>query len=121
MPHTDLPLAELRAFRPEIAEPAGFDAFWARTLAESRALAVEPVLDAVGGPATMRRKQLVRVAPGSAPDGVATLDTFGPLLVATDDGVYPVCWLTDAEDNKIGLAVFFRERDAPPGSEGAVS
>lgn len=52
MPHTDLPLAELRAFRPEIAEPAGFDAFWAATLAESRALASEPVLDAVAGPFT---------------------------------------------------------------------
>ena len=33
----DLPLAELERYRPERHEPAGFDAFWARTLAEARA------------------------------------------------------------------------------------
>lgn len=36
---TDLPLEELRTFRPVVAEPHDFDDFWARTLAESRALA----------------------------------------------------------------------------------
>jgi len=40
----DLPLAELREYRPTVAEPADFDAFWARTLAESRALATPPVV-----------------------------------------------------------------------------
>jgi cephalosporin-C deacetylase len=50
VPHTDLPLSELREFRPEVAEPAGFDAFWSDTLIESRALADEPVLDAVAAP-----------------------------------------------------------------------
>jgi len=50
VPHTDLPLDELRAFRPEVHEPAGFDAFWRDTIAESRALADEPVLDAVAAP-----------------------------------------------------------------------
>ena len=38
MAHVDLPLSELRHFAPEVAEPADFDAFWERTLAESRAL-----------------------------------------------------------------------------------
>ena len=38
VPHTDLPLDELRAFRPEVAEPDDFDDFWASTLAESRAV-----------------------------------------------------------------------------------
>ncbi|NUP60899.1 MAG: prolyl oligopeptidase family serine peptidase [Nonomuraea sp.] len=33
----DMPLAQLREYRPERAEPAGFDAFWERTLAETRA------------------------------------------------------------------------------------
>ncbi|MFG2888714.1 acetylxylan esterase [Streptomyces sp. NPDC048248] len=33
---TDLPLDELRRYRPPLPEPAGFDAFWQRTLAEAR-------------------------------------------------------------------------------------
>jgi cephalosporin-C deacetylase len=33
----DLPLDELVAYRPDVAEPADFDAFWARTLEEARA------------------------------------------------------------------------------------
>lgn len=33
---TDLPLAELRGYRPEVAEPTDFDDFWARSLAEAR-------------------------------------------------------------------------------------
>jgi cephalosporin-C deacetylase len=40
----DLPLDQLREYRPTVAEPEDFDAFWARTLAESRALAVTPVV-----------------------------------------------------------------------------
>ena len=47
MPLTDLPLAELQAYRPDVAEPADFDAFWAETLTEARAfdlaLTAEPV------------------------------------------------------------------------------
>ncbi len=35
---TDLPLDDLRTFRPDVAEPEDFDAFWERTLTESRAL-----------------------------------------------------------------------------------
>jgi len=37
MPFFDLPLADLERYRPEVAEPADFDALWQRTLAESRA------------------------------------------------------------------------------------
>ena len=37
MPLSDLSLADLRDFRPEVAEPADFDEFWATTIAESRA------------------------------------------------------------------------------------
>lgn len=33
----DLPLAELESLRPEVAEPADFDGFWARTLAVANA------------------------------------------------------------------------------------
>lgn len=42
MPHTDLPLDELRSYRPEVAEPADFDEFWASTLTESRAVGGSP-------------------------------------------------------------------------------
>ncbi len=50
MPRFDLPLEELRDYRPEVAEPADFDAFWARTLAESRALARPAQLTRVDSP-----------------------------------------------------------------------
>jgi cephalosporin-C deacetylase len=47
MPFTDLPLDELRGYRPEPVEPADFDTFWADTLAGARkhdlAMTVEPV------------------------------------------------------------------------------
>jgi cephalosporin-C deacetylase len=44
MTQFDMPLAELRAYRPVIAEPADFDAFWERTIAESRAAAGDVVV-----------------------------------------------------------------------------
>jgi cephalosporin-C deacetylase len=37
VPFFDLAPDDLRAYRPDVAEPADFDEFWARTLAESRA------------------------------------------------------------------------------------
>ncbi|WNM24743.1 acetylxylan esterase [Demequina capsici] len=39
----DLPLEQLEAYRPEIAEPDDFDAFWSTTLAQSRSAARAPV------------------------------------------------------------------------------
>jgi cephalosporin-C deacetylase len=39
MPHFDLQGEELRSYRPELAEPLDFDAFWADTLAVDGALA----------------------------------------------------------------------------------
>lgn len=36
MPRFDLPLAELREFRPVVAEPSDFDSFWADTLGAAR-------------------------------------------------------------------------------------
>ena len=41
----DLPLDQLRAYRPERTEPDDFDAFWAETLAESRTLGWAPRFD----------------------------------------------------------------------------
>ncbi|MFD0472964.1 acetylxylan esterase [Nonomuraea thailandensis] len=38
----DLPLPQLRQYRPERAEPADFDAFWQRTLGEARAHDLAP-------------------------------------------------------------------------------
>lgn len=37
MAHFDLPEPQLRAYRPEVAEPSGFDDFWRETLESSRA------------------------------------------------------------------------------------
>jgi cephalosporin-C deacetylase len=42
VPLTDMSLDELRAYRPEIAEPEDFDAFWAETLAEVRSHPLAP-------------------------------------------------------------------------------
>jgi cephalosporin-C deacetylase len=50
MPRFDLPLTELRSYRPEVAEPADFDEFWERTLAESRALAMPVELRRIDSP-----------------------------------------------------------------------
>ncbi|MYY13391.1 prolyl oligopeptidase family serine peptidase [Streptomyces sp. SID4919] len=36
MPHFDLPLDELRTYRPDLPEPDDFDEFWAKTLTEAR-------------------------------------------------------------------------------------
>ena len=52
MPRFDAPAAEVRVYRPEVAEPADFDAFWRSTLAESRALAATPSLTRVQSPLT---------------------------------------------------------------------
>jgi cephalosporin-C deacetylase len=46
----DLPLDQLRAFRPPRTEPPDFDAFWADTLAGSRAMAGSPVFERVETP-----------------------------------------------------------------------
>lgn len=50
MPRFDLPLEQLRSYRPEVAEPADFDAFWERTIAESRAVATAPEVRRVDSP-----------------------------------------------------------------------
>ncbi|MDR1712195.1 MAG: acetylxylan esterase [Propionibacteriaceae bacterium] len=47
MPRFDFAPDELRAYRPEVAEPADFDAFWAATLAEHTVPDAEPVLTPV--------------------------------------------------------------------------
>ena len=47
MPRLDLSIDELRAYRPTVAEPDDFDEFWRGTLAEARALAVEPTVSKV--------------------------------------------------------------------------
>lgn len=47
---TDLPLDQLRTYRPEVDEPADFDAFWAGQLAQARALPLDVRADPVSGP-----------------------------------------------------------------------
>ena len=53
MPRFDLPADELRDYRPDVAEPADFDAFWADTLSASRAVAEPPRLTRVESPLTL--------------------------------------------------------------------
>lgn len=53
MPRFDLPAAELRSYRPAVQTPDDFDEFWARTLAESRAVAQPPTLTRVESPLTL--------------------------------------------------------------------
>ena len=53
MPRFDLPVAELRSYRPAVQTPDDFDEFWARTLAESRAVAQPPTLTRVESPLTL--------------------------------------------------------------------
>ncbi|MEV5200374.1 acetylxylan esterase [Streptomyces sp. NPDC053720] len=52
----DMPLPELRAYRPQIDEPEDFDAFWSKTLAETRAhepaVTFEPVETGLTGTRT---------------------------------------------------------------------
>jgi len=50
VPRFDFPVDQLRAYRPEVAEPADFDEFWALTLADSRRLAEPPLLSRVDAP-----------------------------------------------------------------------
>src|SRR5690349_16276972 len=42
---SDLGLAELRQYRPDVAEPADFDEFWASELAAARGIGGEPSFD----------------------------------------------------------------------------
>lgn len=52
MPLTDLPLDLLREYRPEVADPADFDEFWASTLDQSRRAGGTAELAAVDTPIT---------------------------------------------------------------------
>ncbi len=52
MPRFDLPLSELRRYRPDVAEPADFDEFWKHTLADARAFDEAPTVTPVPGPLT---------------------------------------------------------------------
>jgi len=53
MPRFDLSLDELRAYSPDVREPADFDDFWARTLAASRAEGEGVTLEPYATPLTM--------------------------------------------------------------------
>ncbi|MGH4030228.1 acetylxylan esterase [Actinomycetota bacterium Odt1-20B] len=52
MPHFDLPLDELRRYRPKLTEPDDFDSFWETTLSEARAHDLDPRFDPVEIPLT---------------------------------------------------------------------
>lgn len=52
MAFIDLPLDALRDYRPEVREPADFDAFWSRTLSEARGTGGEASITPWGGPRT---------------------------------------------------------------------
>ena len=52
MPLSEMPVEQLREFRPEVLEPDDFDAFWTRTLADSRAQTAPPELRTAETPLT---------------------------------------------------------------------
>lgn len=52
MPRLDLPLAQLEVFRPEVREPADFDAFWRDTLADARSAAGDTTIQRAPSPFT---------------------------------------------------------------------
>ncbi|KRV49944.1 acetyl xylan esterase [Wenjunlia vitaminophila] len=52
MPHFDLPLDQLREYRPEVAQPDDFDEFWAGTLDEARRHDLAPAFEPVDLPLT---------------------------------------------------------------------
>lgn len=52
MANLDMPLAELRTYRPDIFEPSDFDEFWDRTLAEARQAPGAPTMARWSGPVT---------------------------------------------------------------------
>ncbi len=70
MPFFDMPLEQLRAYRPEVTEPVDFDAFWSRTIAEARASAAVPVWTPVDTGLTEVEVVDVRI-PGFAGEPVA--------------------------------------------------
>ena len=48
-----LTLAELRAYRPEVEEPADFDGFWAGQLEAAAAVPLDPAFSPVGSAISM--------------------------------------------------------------------
>ncbi|NUT18906.1 MAG: hypothetical protein HOV77_06950 [Hamadaea sp.] len=85
MPRFDFSLDELRAYRPDIRQPADFDEFWTRTLAVARAGGDEPAFTPVGTPLTACRVFDVRFS-GYAGEPIA-----GWLLIPSGaDGPVPV-------------------------------
>ena len=80
MPFFDLPLDELRAYAPDLPEPDDLDAFWAATLAETRAhdlaATFEPVDDRPGRHRDVRRD--VRRASAAPRSGAGSTGRPGP-------------------------------------------
>ncbi|SEB09943.1 acetylxylan esterase [Leifsonia sp. 21MFCrub1.1] len=83
MPRFDLPLDELREYRPVVNRPADFTAFWETTIATARAFGGEPDFSPVDGPLRSVRVFDVRF-PGFAGNPIA-----GWLLLPAGDGPHP--------------------------------
>jgi cephalosporin-C deacetylase len=65
----DLPLEELREYRPDVAEPEDFDAFWAERIAEARALGGDATFAPIHTP--LKHAEVLDVTfPGHAGDAV---------------------------------------------------
>ncbi|MBB5777645.1 acetylxylan esterase [Nonomuraea jabiensis] len=83
MPHFDLPIDQLRAYRPEVRVPAGFDTFWRQTLADARKAGGDPRFTPAETPLVGCHVLDVRF-PGFAGDPIA-----GWLLLPPGDGPHP--------------------------------
>jgi cephalosporin-C deacetylase len=84
VPRFDLSLAELENYRPDVAEPADFDDFWAETLATARTFSTRPTADRVASPLTEVEVYDVTF-PGFGGDPIRAW----LLLPASGDGLLP--------------------------------
>ncbi|MEO3876436.1 acetylxylan esterase [Nonomuraea sp. B12E4] len=83
MPHFDLPIDQLRAYRPEVRVPADFAGFWRRTIADARKAGGEARFTPAETPLVGCRVLDVRF-PGFAGDPIA-----GWLLLPPGDRPHP--------------------------------
>ena len=92
MPRFDLPLAELETYQPLVREPTDFDAFWADTIEQARAIGGEPTVERIHSP--FRTLEVFDVAfPGFAGDQIKAWLTLpvgvdGPLPAVVEYNGY---------------------------------
>jgi cephalosporin-C deacetylase len=83
MPFFDMPLEELKAYRPPVTRQPDFDAFWGETLSQSVAIPVDPIFEPVDFPARALDIYDVRYV------GWHRAEIAGRYLVPQEGGPFP--------------------------------